>query len=284
MSRKKLMHKKLVATVVIVAVMVVGLIIYSRNRTDAACLANINAIMTAIKLYANDHDGVMPPSFDVLMKGDRYLSRDVNAHGVPHILVCPRAHAETVPSYRLQPLYKLKYPSVVGSNAVVLCEIRDNGHSFENVEGHADGTVITWSYKKPSLYVRVSAAFWPSGVAYEKARAPSCISNLKALSTAITMYSDDDPSGLPPKTWDDLLFSRPGYYLPLGSRAIFCPLASDQSVPSYTLRDLKGKPFQANATDILMYETKDNGHSLGVPVMYLDGWVEQIPASQRPTD
>jgi hypothetical protein len=58
--------------------------------------------------------------------------------------------------------------------------------------------------------------------AREKARKASCVSNLKALSTSITMYSDDNNGYMPVELSDDN-FDNVGTYLPVGSTASACP-------------------------------------------------------------
>jgi prepilin-type N-terminal cleavage/methylation domain-containing protein len=58
--------------------------------------------------------------------------------------------------------------------------------------------------------------------AREKARAASCVTNLKALSTAITMYTDDN-NGFMPVTLTASAFASTGTYLPSGSKAAECP-------------------------------------------------------------
>lgn len=55
--------------------------------------------------------------------------------------------------------------------------------------------------------------------AREKARNVACVANLKAISTALSMYTGDEPSFLP----GNLPALADGNYLPSGSKAPLCP-------------------------------------------------------------
>jgi type II secretory pathway pseudopilin PulG len=57
-------------------------------------------------------------------------------------------------------------------------------------------------------------------MAREKARTATCISNMKAIATAMTLYSDDDKEGRMPATLAELANDK---YLPVGSTAFTCP-------------------------------------------------------------
>jgi hypothetical protein len=262
-SRSKL----LAAGIVMATVIAVGLIILSHNRNDAACLANVRAIMAAIRMYADDHHGLMPPSFDVLMQDSRYLPRNRNEHGAPEILVCPQANDKTVPSYRLQQVYNLKYPSVFKTDTVVLFEIANNGHAFGIVEALADGRVVTRRFRKPSRSAWVSRFLNP-GISWAgpKARSASCIANLKALATAITMYADDNAEGRMPATMEEL---ANGTYFPVGYSGFLCPETNQRyRYPA------SGKIWQANTDEVSVYCTAD--HLGGRAVLFNDGRVNRI--------
>jgi prepilin-type N-terminal cleavage/methylation domain-containing protein len=56
--------------------------------------------------------------------------------------------------------------------------------------------------------------------AREKARAATCVTNLRACSTALTMYVSDEPTFLP-SSLEALTVT--GEYLPVKSRAPYCP-------------------------------------------------------------
>jgi type II secretory pathway pseudopilin PulG len=106
--------------------------------------------------------------------------------------------------------------------------------------------------------------------AREKARTASCISNMKAISTAITMYADDNEGNLMPGSLEDL---ANGSYLPVGSTAFICP----KSQRAYEYPGAGGT-WQANEDEISVICDGNHMRSQWV-VLFNDGRVTTIESS-----
>lgn len=89
--------------------------------------------------------------------------------------------------------------------------------------------------------------------AREKARTASCTSNMKAISTAITMYADDNKDRRMPATLAEL---ANGTYMPVGSMFFTCP----KSQKMYQYPGAGGK-WQLTNDQISVY--CDGGHMAG---------------------
>jgi type II secretory pathway pseudopilin PulG len=102
--------------------------------------------------------------------------------------------------------------------------------------------------------------------AREKARAANCVANMKAISTAITMFADDNKDGTMPATLEEL---ANGTYLPVGSTAFTCP--KSQRVFIYPGA---GKTWQKTGSEVSVY--CDENHLHKTVILFNDGRVAQV--------
>lgn len=111
--------------------------------------------------------------------------------------------------------------------------------------------------------------------AREKARTVACMSNLKQIGMAISLYSAEH-DGVIPKDFNNL---RP--YASNLDRLLICPSARDRSTPSYRIL-LGGQKWndQAISKEIAVAESPTN-HRRGSNALYGDGHVEFLRERQN---
>jgi len=104
------------------------------------------------------------------------------------------------------------------------------------------------------------------GMAREKARTAACISNMKTIATAITLYADRDEQGRMPESLEALVDSGD---LPAGSTVFTCP----KSHRVYMFPGA-GHPWQGKTVEIAVY--CDEEHVRRYVVLSSNGAVQQV--------
>jgi prepilin-type processing-associated H-X9-DG protein len=134
---------------VLVLPLLISILLPSLSRTrglaqQAACKANLNAIGKSIRIYQADNKDVMPPSFDVLMAEDYFVS--------PQILRCPAVEAESnvataqpgstgdLIHYETDYFYR-PVDSAASPDSIIACDYRSNHPDGVRNVLFADGSV-----------------------------------------------------------------------------------------------------------------------------------------------
>ena len=108
--------------------------IITHNSKRAECLSNMKQIGLAIAMYAGEHNGNIPRTFDDIRQYRPNLDK---------ILVCPSTKDSRVPSYQIL-LGGKKWDSPETIDAIVMTEPMSNHHGAGHNQLYSDGHVA-WS-------------------------------------------------------------------------------------------------------------------------------------------